>query len=287
VLFNPAAGRGGRRRLAAVIGAIEQQGCTVTRQETTGPGDAGKIAAGVSHADADVLVVAGGDGTINEAINARPADAPPIAILPMGTANLLARELGLPSAPAALARMVVSGPVKPAYPARIGARLFLLMAGAGFDAHVVARMPAALKRALGGIAYVLVSLRLLAGGFAHRAYEVEIDGAPCRAASVIVAKGHYYAGRHVCAGAASIDAPDLQVCLFERPGRWQVIRYALGLVFARLDGMEGYRVVPSRRVVIRGVAGEPVQLDGDALGTLPVTIEPAPAPLALVRPSAP
>jgi diacylglycerol kinase family enzyme len=269
--------------LADVIDAIGQLGCIVTLRETAGPGDAGKFAAGITCADADVLVVAGGDGTINEAINGRRSDAPPLAILPMGTANLLALELGLPTRPDALARMVVSGPVEPACPARLGTRLFLLMAGAGFDANVVARLPSGLKRVFGAIAYVLVSLRLLAGGFGHPAYEVEIDGVPSRAASVIVAKGHYYAGRHVCARAASIDMPELQVCLFERAGSWQVICYALGLVRGRLEGMAGYRVVPARRVVIRGPAGEPIQLDGDVAGRLPATIDLAPETLPLVR----
>ncbi len=287
MLFNPAAGRGARRRLAAVIDAIGHLGCVVTLQVTAGPGDARNIAAGVTFAEADVLVVAGGDGTINEVLNGRAAGAPPLAILPMGTANLLARELGLPTAPGALAKMVVSGPVKPAHPARLGPRLFLLMAGVGFDAHVVARLPAGLKRVFGGGAYVLVALRLLAGGIAHRSYEIEIDGVPCRAASVIVAKGHYYAGRHVCARAAGIDAPELQVCLFERTGRWQVIRYAAALVRGTLEGMAGYRVVAARRVVIRGPAGEPVQLDGDAAAMLPATLDMAPETVALVRPKAP
>ncbi len=283
MLFNPAAGRARRRRLGAIIEAIAQQGCIVTLRQTSAPGDAGRFAAGITRADADVLVIAGGDGTINEAVNGRPADGPPIAILPMGTANLLARELALPKSAEALARMVVSGATEPAYPGRIGDRLFLLMAGAGFDAHVVAHLPVALKRALGKAAYALVSLRLLVGGFGFPAFQVEIDGAPCQAASVIVAKGHYYAGRFVCAHDASIDEPELQVCLFERPGRRQLLRYALGLVLGRLENMAGYRVVSARRVVIRGPAGEPVQLDGDAFGTLPASIDCAPASVPLVR----
>jgi len=283
VLFNPVAGRRKRRRLDALIAAIGRHGCIVMLRETAGPGDASRLAGAVTRAEADVLVVAGGDGTINEAVNGRPADGPPVAILPMGTANLLARELGLPSAVEGLARMVVYGPEEPAWPARVDERLFLLMAGAGFDAHVVARLPPGLKRVLGKGAYVLTSLRLLVGGFAYPAYEVDIDGMSCRAASVIVAKGHYYAGRYVCARAASVDRPDLQVCLFERPGRVQTIRYALGLLLGRLQKMAGYRVVPARRVAIRAPAGDPLQIDGDAAGALPTVLECASAPVPLVR----
>lgn len=281
------AGRRRRRRLAAVIAALERQGCAVTLRETAGPGDAIRLAGEITGAEADVLVVAGGDGTINEAINGRPADGPPISILPMGTANLLALEIGLPRSAEALARMIVSGPARPAWPARIDGRLFMLMAGAGFDANVVAKMPSPLKRAIGIGAYTLMVLRLLIDGFDFPAYEVEIDGAPCRAASVIVAKGHYYAGLHVCAGAASIEAPDLHVCLFERPGRFQVLRYATGLFLGRLERMAGYRVVAARRVAIRAPAGEPVQLDGDAAGVLPAVIERASAPVPVIRPPVP
>jgi diacylglycerol kinase family enzyme len=145
------------------------------------------------------------------------------------------------------------------------------MAGVGFDAHVVANVSLRLKRRLGKGAYVLESLRQLFR-FGFPGYRVTVDGRTFEAASVIVAKGHYYAGRFVCAPDARIDLPELHVCLFERNGRWNALRYALALALGRLPRLPDVRIVRGRSISITGPQGDPVQGDGDIIATLPVQI---------------
>ncbi len=121
-----------------------------------------------------------------------------------------------------------------------------------------------IKRRVGKAAYVIAGLIQLA----HQKstlYDVEIDGTTYRAASAIVAKGHFYAGRYICAPAARLDRPVFEICLFKNPGRWNVLRYAVALALNRLDRLSDVTVVSGHRVRITGPTGEPVQSDGDII----------------------
>jgi diacylglycerol kinase (ATP) len=295
VVFNPTAGRRRQGRLAATLRHLESAGCDLALRETTARGDAERFAreaaALTNGAAADLFVVAGGDGTINEAVNGLIAarngvPLPALAVVPLGTANVLAQEIGLSTAPAAIARDIAAGLPRAIHIGSANGRCFTMMAGVGFDAHVVAGVSPALKRRLGKLAYVLESLRQLFR-FGFPRYRVTIDGSVHDAASVIVAKGHFYGGRFVCAPEARLEAPEFQVCLFERGGRWNAIRYALALALGRLPRLGDYRIVSGRSVVIEGPPGDPVQGDGDIIARLPVCIELVSQPLRVVVPGSP
>jgi YegS/Rv2252/BmrU family lipid kinase len=283
VIFNPTSGGRRRRRLAAVLSALTHAGCAVTLRETTARGDAEAYAREASRATCDRLVAAGGDGTINEVINGLSDPDLPLAIIPLGTANVLAAEIGLSTRPADVAQAILHAMPRSVFLGRANARKFAMMAGVGFDALAVMRVDLAIKRRTGKFAYVLAGLIQLA----HQKptlYDVEIDGKRHRAASAIVAKGHFYAGRYICSPAARLDDPQFQVCLFTRPGRWNVLRYAVALALNRLHRLSDVIVVPGRRVRIAGPAGEPVQSDGDIIALLPVEIEIVEKGLLLVMP---
>ncbi len=294
VVFNPTAGRRRRERLAATLAHLDGTGCDVSLRETTARGDAERFAreAGAlrNGAAVDLFVVAGGDGTINEAVNGLLAGAdgtarlPSLALVPLGIANVLAQEIGLAITPEAIASTIAGGTASRAWIGRANGRCFTMMAGVGFDAHVVAGVRPRLKRMLGKGAYVLESLRQLFR-FGFQRYRVIVDGRAYDAASAIVAKGHFYGGRYVCAPDARLDAPEFQVCLFERGGPWNAVRYALALAMSRLPALPDYRIVTGRVVEIDGPAGDPVQGDGDVIARLPVRIDLAPAPLSLVVPA--
>jgi diacylglycerol kinase (ATP) len=290
VVFNPAAGRRRRSRLAATLQHLVAAGCTVELRTTAARGDAERLireAAARENAKAvDLFVVAGGDGTINEAVNGLLSTigaAPPLAIMPLGTINAVAREIGLPTAPAEIAEVIANGVVRIIHVGRANGRCFTVMVCAGFDAHVMAGVSVALKRWLGTGAYALEALRQLFR-FKFRRYRVTIDGRTYDAASAIVAKGHFY-GLYVCAPEARLDAPEFQVCLLDRGGRWSTIRYGLALVCGRLPRLSECRIVCGRSIVIEGPVGDPVQGDGEIIARLPVRIELVPQPLSLIVPN--
>ena len=294
LIRNPIAGRRRRGLVDAVVRQVQTQGWTVDLVDTEAVGDARRLAETCDAARYAVIAVAGGDGTINEVVNglAHRADAPALAIVPLGTANVLAHELGLSFKAAAIARTMVAGRallVRPGEACNGGApRCFSLMAGAGFDAKVVAGVSAPLKRRFGRGAYVWRSM-IETRRYRPVRYAVEIDGVRHEAASVIVTRGRLYAGPYVVAPLATLSDPLLHVCLFERWGRSQTLRFGFALLTGRLPRAGGYRVIAGREVKVSVLsdAGEPgtqpVQIDGDDALTLPVSIAVAAGAVRLLQ----
>jgi len=285
VVYNPAAGRSRHALLSRTLACLRDAGSEVLLLSTQGSGDAERFAKEQSQQGrADVVVAAGGDGTINEVINGLAGSTVPLAIIPMGTANVLAVEIGLARDPKSLANTILHGPVQAITLGRVGERMIAVMAGIGFDARVVDGVSLRLKRVLGKGAYVIEALRqfILHPGSLYR---VLVDGNAFMASSVIVANGRYYGGHYLLAPAADLASEGFQVCLFERSGRWNLLRYLLAVVTSRVPRLTDCRVVEGRRVYVSGGTGnEPVQGDGDTVSRLPVLIEAVPNAIKLVMP---
>lgn len=276
VIFNPVAGHRRRRYLQRVLDRLMERGCRYVLKETTCRGDAERFCAMLQPGDCDAVLVAGGDGTINEAVNGLGGTPVPVGIIPTGTANVMAWELGMPHEAEAVADFLATVNPRLVYSGILGDRRFVMMAGAGFDARVVAAVTPQLKRRLRKFAYVLKSAALLFR-FDSPAYQVTLDGVSYPAASVVIANGHYYGGQFVCAPEADLADPDLHVCLFKRQGRWAAAMYALWLLIGRLHRRHDFEVRRARDILLDGPAGDPVQADGDVAGALPVHITASPS----------
>jgi diacylglycerol kinase (ATP) len=287
VIFNPAAGAGRRRRLSRAIDWLCREGLPPDVAETRAPGDARLIAAEAAARGRRVIVAAGGDGTIAEVAAGIAGSDATLGILPLGTANVLAWELGVPLVPEEAAALLATARPRPIWPGVItdeagGQRLFVQMAGAGFDAAVVHGLDLRLKRRLGRAAYVLQALREVAR-HPFTPIEAVLDGMPHRATSVIVTKGRLYAGRHLLAPAARPAAPGFQVALLAATGPAGVVGAALALPLGLLPRLGLLRLMPASRVSLAG-SGVALQADGDPAGCLPVRIEDAPAPIPILLP---
>jgi diacylglycerol kinase (ATP) len=284
IIANPAAGRAGpaRRRLARVVAALRHLGCGVVVRHAGGPGDVERLARAAA-AEFEVVVAAGGDGTVNAVANGLAGTPQPFAVLPLGTANVLACEIGLPREAERLAAVIAAGPARPIWPGRVGDRLFLEMASSGFDAMTVAAVAPRLKRHLGRIAFAWAIFGCL---MRYRACDlvVEIGGAEYRVAAAVAAKGRCYAGRYVIAPRASLAEPWLDLVLFQRSGRLAVLRYLAALLRGRLPRRADIAIVRCREAVVSGDARLPVQADGEIVGHLPMRIAIADRPLYLVQP---
>ncbi len=274
IIYNPTAGKRRRRKLNAALATLRSTGVSVDLAETAGPGDAEVMARDAAD-DVSMVVVAGGDGTINGAINGLMArlaagrPVPPFGILPLGTANVLAGELGLPARPEDAASVLAAGQRARINLGLANDRYFSIMAGVGFDAQVVERIDPAIKRRLGKGAYALETLREWLALTPTR-FQVVADGECRDAAAVVIASGRYYAGRFVVAPKASLVGDDLQVCVFRTSGRWAVMRYLAAMALGLLPRLSDYMVIPAATVTVTGVVGAPVQGDGDILAHLPL-----------------
>lgn len=281
VVFNPAAGRRRGRLFRGTLDALRAGGARLELMETTARGDAERFAAAADPAAWDAVVAAGGDGTINEVINGLAGRDLPLGLLPLGTANVLAREIGLEVTPHAIAGTILRGERRRIALGSANGRVFAAMAGIGFDARVVAGVSLPLKRVAGRLAYGVRALRDFAG-HAPCAYRLSVDGTPATASLVIVANGRFYGGAFVCAPRARLEDPSFEVVLLDGPGRRALLGAALALGRGRLDRYAGARIVTAHEVVVEAPAGEPVQADGDIVTAVPVRIAVDPRRLDLL-----
>jgi len=299
IIFNPAAGRRRSKALSEAIDALSGTGARVDVYTTIGPRDAEARAASLARdcSPKDVIVAAGGDGTVREVVSGLmkclTGDSfvvgPRLGLLPLGTTNILARELGISTEVSGAVRVLSSCLPKAI---RIGVandQYFISALGAGVDAQVVQNVSLDLKRKIGKGAYVFELIKNLTRPkpLLIQAKFTGDSGATIPAASVIVSRSRYYAGSYSCAPDASVMDGALHVCLFTRPGRINAACYAFALGTGQLARTLGYRILSVESVVIEGPRDEPVQADGDLIGMLPVVVSVAERPLSVLAPGAP
>ena len=287
IIVNPEAGRprSAERRLRRFVTALERQGCSaVVRRAGPRLGDAERLAR-EAEADFDAIVAGGGDGTIHAVVNGLMGRPIPFGVLPFGTANVLAREIGLPRRPERLAALIAAAPARPIWPGRVNGRAFVMMASAGFDSEIVVSINDALKRRAGRLAFAWAALVQLCG---YRPCELTVraDGIEHRAAAMIAAKGRYYAGPFVVAPDANLGEPTLELVLFRQAGRLAILRYALGLFLGVLPRLHDVMILRAREVAVASDRALPVQGDGEIVGHLPVTIRIGHDPVLLISPAA-
>lgn len=290
IIHNPTSGRRRADFMSKVAVALTDLGARVDIMVTTHPGHGTELAAAVEPNSQDAVVAAGGDGTINEVMNGLAAlpGAPPMGIIPLGTANVLALELSLTGKPAAIARMLFDGPTRNIYPGIIKRqgqpdRLFAMMAGIGLDARIVAGVSSSLKRFMGKGAYAIETARQwLKGGLPE--YDMEIDGAPYKAGSAIITNSRLYAGHFEIAPDAHMGTCGFKVLLLQG-NRRQLLGNALAMASNCLARKKGVRTVDATKIVLAGPSGEPLQADGDLIAPLPVTIKASPKPVKVIASS--
>lgn len=289
VIYNPTAGRRRIRMLWRVLDVLLLAGKRVELVETRWAGHATELAEQAAAKGHRLVVAAGGDGTIAEVAGGIAGTGAQLGIIPLGTANVLAHELGLPFQPAEIAAMLGRARTREIWPGLARSAdgspfprkgVFVQMLGVGFDAQVVHHISLPLKRRLGAAAYALQAGREL-GRYGFPTVRVRIDNTSFEAASVIVTKGRLYGGRHLLAPDMAPTRPGFTVALFQRGGPLATIRYGLALTLGLLPGMAGVRLLPARSVIIEACAA-PVQTDGDAGGTAPMEVRDAAGPIHVV-----
>lgn len=294
IISNPASGQGraGRRAREVMLRLVER-GCAVEVVETQRPGDASRIAFEARSVDA--LVAVGGDGTINEVANGfSTAPHPPLGIIPSGTANVLAKEIGLPRHPARLADVIASGREILWDEGRIrpGDRRFLLFVSAGFDAQVVHEFHRQRDGRIRMSDYVAWGVRTYLGCKIPK-IRVELDGVPVagEAAWVVVSNVRSYGGPIVFTPGARYDDGRFQVMIQRRRHKADTAHLFGASLLAWAFGSNArpadVTLHDARAVRLASADGHPVplQVDGDPGGFLPADLEIVPAGLRILGPA--
>ena len=269
------------------MASLTRAGHTVSTAATSGPQTAGALARQSIASGADLIVTCGGDGTINEVAEGMIGEKVPLAVLPGGTANVLANELGLGATVERAAERLSELQARRISAGRIRSgdapeRYFVMMAGVGLDAHLVYRVTAGLKDRWGKAAYWICGFGELVRDLEE--FDVEIDGRVRRASFALVSKVKNYGGDLNIARSVSLVDDTFEVVLFEGVRSRRYLKYLAGVMTNQLRGMSGVTVLRTSRVRFSGSPGKRVymQVDGEYAGHLPGEVEIVPDALTLL-----
>lgn len=291
VLVNPVASRATPdAMLNSALHPLRDRGWSIALRHTAGPGTATALTCEAVAAGFQMVVAAGGDGTVNEVVQGLVSTETFLGVLPLGMVNIWATEIGLPRDVHEAVRVLAEGEVRTVDVGVVDwsekRRYFLLMAGIGFDAAVVRRTDPRLKRLVGPLAYIWNGL-LTALGNCGGTVEIDLPGETLRREALLVLAGNTrrYAGRISVTPMADADDGLLDLCLFSGRGVGRAALYAAELVRGShlRDSGVTYRI--ANRIAVRAKPPLPVQVDGEYVGMTPIELWSQPRALRALVPS--
>jgi len=306
LIYNPASGQySSRRRLAIerAVAVLHDAGIDAETVETLAPGSAGKLAEGAARRGCDTIIACGGDGTVHEVLQFVVGTDVALGVVPLGTANALAADLGLHTSPVkAIRKLLAAQPVRVSV-GRISyrngtgknhTRYFTVAAGVGADALFLSRLDAGLKRRFGYILYLVEGLRVWATHsfpLFEAAFEERGSCLPrtVEISQLLAVRIRDFGGvLHNLAPGATLHNDGLRLVAFKTRSRYQYFRFLLAVMFGRqtftrqIELLDAVSVEcrPRNRSRTRVFA----EADGELLGHLPVRIEIVPQALNLLIP---
>jgi len=291
LIYNPTAGalKKGDQRLRRAVQVLADQGFEVQLRPTTGPLTAISLAREAVQEGADLIIAAGGDGTINEIANGMVGSAVPLGILPAGTANVLGNELRLSSKMEAAAAALPASTPRRISVGRLNAdgrsRYFLMMAGVGFDAQIVYKLNLDLKRALGKIAYWIAGFSMAAVRVTQ--FETKWNGASMQSGFALAARVRNYGGSLEIARGACLLGRDFELVVFKGERAITYAKYLVAVLTQSLHRLRGVTIARTRCVGFYSATADSrvyVQVDGEYAGRLPAQVEIVDNALTLLMP---
>jgi diacylglycerol kinase (ATP) len=286
LVFNPTAGGGGHARAGSPAeDCLRHRGMEVVVRATRGPGDGTRVADRLAD-EVDAIVAIGGDGTVNEVVNALPGRNIPLGIVPMGTVNVLALELGLPFDLEEACEVIARGFTVPFDLGVVDGRSFVIHTGAGLDALTIRRLDSRAKRRYREAAFVWTGLRAFLDQ-EQPEFPVIIDGEEHRANFVVVGNCRYYGGRFGITNRADPADGELDVVLFRGDGFLETALFWLAVPIGLHLRHPATRYLRGRRVVLGPPEGGRdvwFQTDGELAGRLPATVESRPQAVRIFVP---
>jgi diacylglycerol kinase (ATP) len=279
----------GRARLDTSVRILKDSGAHVELIATQGPLMAGELASKAVEAGCDLILAAGGDGTINEVVNGIAGSGVLFGILPAGTANVLANEIGFSNRPDHAAKQLLD-----AVPARIALgslerpdqprRYFVLMAGVGLDARIVYELDLDLKGKLGKLAYWHGGFRQF--GRPVPRFHLSVNGSQYCASFALITRVRNYGGDFEIARRIRLTDDDFEVVIFQNHEWQDYLRFFGAVMTNRLHSTSGVAVVRATQAEVSAPEDQRIyiQTDGEAVGVLPATVSIVPDALTLLLP---
>jgi len=264
IIANPAA-RGVKARLKS----LERLTRNVVIKTTKGPGDAEAQTERAVEQGYSTIVAAGGDGTVNEVVNGIGSSPVALGILPMGTVNVFAMEMGIPLNLVAAWKVIRGKKVRAIDLASANGHLFVQMAGVGVDAQVVQRNNRHVKMMLGPLSYLLTATQVAAEK--PPKLRVFCDGRHTVEGSfVLVGNGRFYGGPFSLFNEADMQDGLLDICVFKSMNYLALMRYLRGLVFGSLTKFTDVDYFKASNLIVKSDRHVPLEADGELAGHAPV-----------------
>ncbi len=285
IIANPVSGRGRAcRSVQSYVRRWPHPEWNVRIVTTRGRDHAGSLAQELLGEPPDLLAICGGDGTVNEVASRVPRPPCPIALIPAGTANVLARELGIPLNPVRALQIALEGTVRKVDLGELGAgiRRFLFVAGIGFDAQVVASVR--FKNVAGIAAYAAATVASLRS-YSFPEFQVIADGRTYTATSCLACNARSYGGGLLFCPDADMSDGLLDVLVIEGRRRLRLARFLLNAWRGKPETGDWIHRLRVRTLKVEGSVDVPVQVDGELTGSLPLEISLSHLSFPLVIPS--
>lgn len=287
LIANPVSRRFSRSKIDRAVKALSSRGCDLEVTFTSKKGDAEDLARDLSKIGYPLIIAAGGDGTFNEVMNGIVLTGTRMGIIPMGTTNVLAKELGIEEDVDGAIMRILNGKEHILSLGLITltsqsppiSRYFSLMAGIGFDGEAVYGCNETLKRFLGKGAYIISGLKTLLR-FSPEPLTLSFDHESKKGYSAIVGKSSKYGGNFRVTPDASLFNKELYLCLMHRKGKIDILRYLFSILFSIHTTLKDITYESVAEITIEGRAK--VQIDGDYIGYTPASIRVAPDALRMV-----
>ncbi|MBN2416967.1 diacylglycerol kinase family lipid kinase [bacterium] len=287
VIVNPDTNPGVvRQQLRPAMRILRRAGFAVSVRFTRKQGDAYAIAATAAQSGYRSIVAVGGDGTINEVINATIGGDITLGIIPIGTTNVLARELAYPLGVIAAAEVIARRQTRTIDLGIVNGRYFSMMMSCGYDAHAVSIINLKIKRLIRRWAYVWAGLKDF---FGYRPTRITVEvneGAVMETGSfVVISNAHFYGGSYQLTPMAEIDDGKLDILIYQGRSQIGLVHFVFRMIWGQHIKMKNVSCFRTTGATVHSDRKTEVQIDGDYFGDLPVEVGIVPAALTVFVPA--
>jgi YegS/Rv2252/BmrU family lipid kinase len=291
LLVNPAAGRGRSvRRFESLARRLDEEKVHYDHHFSKGPGHLTELAEKLSAEaqDHSLIVICGGDGSVNEVLNGLPTPSPPLGLLPCGTGDDLARNLGIPRSIEGACRTLLTGSVRVIDLVSTGSRLYAGIGGGEVDSEVTRRANESRLPFPGSTVYVWAALRTLTS-FRPFSFTVTADEWQYRGPVMFVAVANTpsYGGGLRLSPDSLMDDGLIEVCIVEEMGRLELLKCLPRLLRGTHLTHPRVRLLKARRLRLESERPVAFYADGEYHQALPVELSVVPGALRVIVPTTP